>query len=118
MTDMEEKVLSQYTEEIKAIYGNCLRYVILYGSRARGDFRRDSDYDILVLVDLDIMEARRLWTEQLMDVDWEYNEKYNMVIMPVIVNIDHFNKWVRAYPFYNYAWNEGVALYDAETGHG
>lgn len=114
MTDREKEILSKYTEDVKAIYGNSLRYVILYGSRARGDFREDSDYDILVLVDMDIKEARRLWTNLLMDVDWKYNEKYNMDIMSVIVNFDHFNKWVRAYPFYNNAWNEGVALYDSK----
>ena len=28
-------------------------------------------------------------------------------------NLDHFNKWVRAYPFYNNVKNEGVELYAA-----
>ena len=113
VTEKEREILSQYTEEVKKIYGEHLRYVILYGSRARGDFREDSDYDIMVLVDQPIEEARHLWSEKLMEVDWIYNERYDMLIMPVIVNMDHFNRWVRAYPFYNYAWNDGVALYDS-----
>ena len=37
---------------------------------------------------------------------------YDMIIMPVVVNIHHFNRWVRAYPFYNNVWNEGIGLYE------
>ena len=32
-------------------YGDRLRGILLYGSRARGDFGPDSDYDLVVLLD-------------------------------------------------------------------
>ena len=45
-------LLGQYVEEVKKIYGERLKSVILYGSYARGDFRPDSDIDIMIMVDL------------------------------------------------------------------
>lgn len=117
MTDKEQKLLSEYTEEMKKIYGNSLRYVILYGSRARGDFREDSDYDIMVLVDLSDKKIKSLDDHKL-DVDCKYFNQYDMYITAFVRNIDFFNKWVRAHPFYNNVWNEGVALYDYEKRAG
>lgn len=39
---------------------------------------------------------------------------YDMYITTFVRNIDFFNKWVRAHPFYNNVWNEGIVLYDYE----
>ena len=40
-------LLDQYTEILQKIYGKHLKKVILYGSYARGDYRDDSDIDIM-----------------------------------------------------------------------
>ena len=45
-------LLEQYVEEVKKIYGERVKSVILYGSYARGDFKADSDIDIMILVDM------------------------------------------------------------------
>lgn len=45
-------LLQAYISEIKKIYGTHLSKIILYGSYARGDFRPDSDVDIMILLDL------------------------------------------------------------------
>lgn len=45
-------LLQTYISEIKKIYGTHLSKIILYGSYARGDFRPDSDVDIMILLDL------------------------------------------------------------------
>lgn len=31
--------------------------------------------------------------------------------MPIVKNLNHFNKWLRAYPFYYNIKKEGVELY-------
>ncbi len=50
-----KELLDKYIAEIKKIYGTHLQEVILYGSYARGDFKEDSDIDIMILLDIMLM---------------------------------------------------------------
>jgi predicted nucleotidyltransferase len=43
--------LSDFKKRAKMHYGNRLKYIVLYGSYARGDFKKDSDIDVLVVLD-------------------------------------------------------------------
>ncbi len=43
-------VLRRVRQELERLYGDRLAGVLLYGSRARGDARPDSDYDLAVLL--------------------------------------------------------------------
>ena len=105
--------MKRYTSDVRALYGDRLCEVILYGSYARGDYREDSDIDIMILVDMDDEEIRRKG-EMLSHFTYEYNDANDILIMPIVVNIHHFNRWVRAYPFYNNVSREGINLYEAE----
>jgi uncharacterized protein len=46
-----DPVLARLKAELAALYGPRLKQVLLYGSRARGDHREDSDYDVLVVLE-------------------------------------------------------------------
>jgi uncharacterized protein len=47
-------ILSKFRAALDRLYGKRIERVVLYGSRARGDARPDSDYDVAVfLKDLD-----------------------------------------------------------------
>lgn len=45
-----DPVLTRFRADLGAIYGDQLERVTLFGSRARGDHRPDSDYDIAVFL--------------------------------------------------------------------
>lgn len=105
-------LLTQYLSEIKKIYGTHLKYVILYGSYARGDYTPDSDVDIMLLVDLP-QEETEVYSDALSELGYEYNVNHNIWMMPVVKNLQHFNQWVSAYPFYSNVRKEGVILYEA-----
>jgi uncharacterized protein len=55
----EDPVLTRFRAAVGKAYGDQLERVVLYGSRARGDHRPDSDYDIAVF----IKEPGTLWDE-------------------------------------------------------
>ena len=52
MTEKIREAVERFVEKTKKIYGVRLQSIILYGSCARGDFEKDSDIDILVLLDV------------------------------------------------------------------
>jgi predicted nucleotidyltransferase len=45
-----DPVLKRFHAAVSEIYGDRLERVVLYGSRARGDARPDSDYDVAVFL--------------------------------------------------------------------
>lgn len=50
MTTANPLVLSKFRAALDNLYGKRLERVVLYGSRARGDARDDSDYDVAVFL--------------------------------------------------------------------
>ena len=46
-----DPVLARFRVALEAMYGDRLQRIVLYGSRARGDHRPDSDYDLAVFLD-------------------------------------------------------------------
>jgi predicted nucleotidyltransferase len=58
MPQTMQSLIEQYIVEIKKIYGTHLRKVILYGSYARGDFRPDSDIEIMILLNMSDVDLR------------------------------------------------------------
>src|SRR6266478_1187868 len=45
-----DPVLMHFRAAVTEIYGDRLERVVLFGSRARGDAKRDSDYDVAVFL--------------------------------------------------------------------
>ena len=107
-----QDLIRQYVFAIRNIYGKHVKQVILYGSYARGDFRQDSDVDVMVLVDLPDTQIES-YSDALSELGFEYNIKHDIWMMPVVKNIAHFKKWSAVYPFYYNVEREGVSLYDA-----
>jgi predicted nucleotidyltransferase len=47
---VSDPVLSRFRAALAETYGDRLERAVLFGSRARGDFEPDSDYDIAVFI--------------------------------------------------------------------
>ena len=107
MPDNVKKILQLYRKQLAEELGSHMREVILYGSYARGDFRKDSDIDILILVDI---KDFRDYEDKVYDVTYDFNMKNNTEIMPIVQNLEHFERWKNAYMFYRNISMEGVAI--------
>ena len=81
--------------------------IILYGSRARGDDRPDSDWDILILTDYPIdLEKEKNFRNNLYDLELETGESFSVFIY----SKSDWTKKQRITPFYKNVNQEGVAI--------
>jgi uncharacterized protein len=51
MDERDRAVVARVRAELEAVFGDRLRQLILFGSRARGDAREESDYDFVAVLD-------------------------------------------------------------------
>lgn len=112
MPQIMQKLMEQYIVEIKKIYGTHLRKIILFGSYARGDFKSDSDVDIMILLDMSDLDLKA-YSRQLSYMTYDFNLDNDLDIKPIAKSEEHFRKWVSNYPFYANIHKEGVVLYGA-----
>lgn len=106
------RILSDLSELLQKAYGKKLKSVILYGSVARGTQMKDSDIDIMVLVDGDDSELRK-YGGKLSDVSVEVSLKYLKVFSIIDISYQEYEKWRKISPFYKTVSEEGVVLYAA-----
>ena len=92
-------ILLELKNELKTLYGARLSEIILYGSFARGEGTKDSDIDIMVLLDGKVNSWKEI--DRTIDLVTEINLKYDILIsllpiakddyfhlnMPIILNI-------------------------------
>jgi predicted nucleotidyltransferase len=80
----------------------------LFGSRARGDFRADSDWDILILVDANQVtnEIEDKFRDELFDLELESGQ----IISTFIYTKDHWNMNLKYSPLYKNVNREGIQL--------
>ena len=104
-------IINEFVDGVNEILGERMKKIILYGSYARGDFNKSSDIDIMILTDLtddEIFEYMdRIW-EYAYEIEW--NNNFDITLSPLIKNIDKFNYWLEALPFYMNVQKEGVVL--------
>lgn len=112
MQQKTQRLIEQYLLEIKKIYGSHLQKVILYGSYARGDFRPDSDIDIMILLDMTDLDLKK-YSQKLSYMTYDFNLDHDLDIKPIAKDEAHFEKWIENYPFYSNIQKEGIVLYGA-----
>ncbi len=79
---------------------------------ARGGYTKESDIDILVLVDADDNELRN-YSEKLSDVSTDISIKYLLVFSIIDINYQEYLSWKQILPYYKNISEEGVVLYAA-----
>lgn len=105
MKEKDTHIATRIRTEIKRIDPKAK--IILFGSRARGDAKHDSDWDILILIkDTVTTEIERAFRYKLFDLELETGE----VFSTFVYNTDTWNKKHKVTPFYKSIKQEGILL--------
>ncbi len=101
----EKEILDLFKKEMNKQFGNRLKKIILFGSRARGDGVNDSDYDCLVILD----EVSPSVKDVIDEIAGEFLYQYNVVFS--VIPKPHKEISKQPYnPFLMNALREGVVL--------
>lgn len=79
----ERVALQALVERLHQLYGNNLLRVVLFGSKARGDFDDESDLDTLIVVRLpddDYWKHRQQILDETYDIELEHNVVFSFLI--------------------------------------
>jgi predicted nucleotidyltransferase len=71
-----DAVAVEFARQVRERLGPRVREVVLFGSRARGDARDDSDYDVVVVVDRHSPEVR----ETLLAIEVDLLDRYGSLV--------------------------------------
>ena len=110
MPNKIDNVIKKFVSELSKLLGERLKKVILYGSYARGDYDKNSDIDMMILTDFsddEIIEYRK----KIIDLACDLEMENDVMISPLLKNIDKYNKRVDVIPFYYNVQKEGVVVH-------
>lgn len=89
-----DPILTRFRESLTLTYGNRLQRVVLFGSRARGDARPESDYDVAVF----LMNLGDRWAEA------------DRIAEITTQLLDETGAFIHAMPYRAGAWDERTPL--------
>lgn len=101
----DDALLRLFLEQLRNRLGRHLKDVILFGSRARGDERQDSDYDCLAVVD----RITPSLLDSIDDITGNFLYAYS-VVFSVVPITEERHQQRRKNPFLMNIQREGVRL--------
>lgn len=111
LNSLEQKMVNDFKTTLLKKLKDEIVLIKLFGSKSRGDYHRDSDIDLLVI----LRHKNRKINEKLSKVEWEILEKYNFQSYISVVSyswkeFDGFNRLET--PFSQNVAKEGISIWD------
>ena len=100
-----DQVVQTFATELRQRLGPRVRQMLLFGSRARGDSREGSDYDMLVVVDHRTPELRPI----ILDIESGLMDRYGVLVATILRSEDEWQR-SQVFPLARNIIREGVAL--------
>ena len=105
---MEHQEVFQFLNKIMETYGNIVKSVVLFGSYARGEAEKESDIDLLVILD-DERQCREIVKRDIEFLAREISEKLSVHVYYLTEFFDYARS---GQPFVCGVIRDGVAVYD------
>lgn len=108
MFKAERQALKKITAKLKHSLGDELIAVVAFGSRVRGDFTGESDFDVLIIVKDKTSDV----LSKIIDIFQEFELKTSIPFSPIVKSLNAFEK-EKTYKtgFYRNIESEGLLLY-------
>lgn len=107
LADNERKALLELKKRLKEKFGDRLKKVILYGSKARGDSEPYSDIDIVVEFSNVDMETERM----VEDISCEVSSEYDVLTICLVYSTAKLRQRKRLWmPFIENVIREGILI--------
>ena len=105
MNEKTKRIGAQIRQQIHRLEPTA--QVILYGSRARGEERIDSDWDVLVLTDYPVgVQEERALRNHLYELELEIEEPFSLFVY----SKEQWEGKQRITPFYQAVEEDGIIL--------
>ena len=105
-----DMILQRMVKAYRAVYGENIVKIILYGSYARGDYDHDSDIDIALLLKCSRMEAKK-YDDALAEISTVFAIKYFAIVNFVSLPYGEFTEKRTWYRYFKNIDKEGEVLY-------
>lgn len=73
LSDKEKKAVREFIRTVRLAYGDKIQEAALFGSKVRGDAKRYSDVDILLIVN---------------DEKWKYRQPFSVILSDIALKYD------------------------------
>ena len=73
-----KEAIEEFRKDVKKLYGNRLKHIILYGSYARGSATEHSDIDLLIVLEDKVKPGEEI--DRMIEIITEINLRYNVLI--------------------------------------
>lgn len=104
----EAKAIGAYENLLINRFPRSIKKLMLFGSKARGDFHRNSDVDILVV----LKRNNKKTAKEITILTHEPIAKYMVDISPIVVGEKFFKRWS---PLLEHIKRDGITLWTNKT---
>lgn len=104
-------ITAETVEAILKLLKDDVYKIILYGSYARGDFTKESDIDIMILLNCSKEEVQK-YRKQVSLLSSRIGLKKDAEVSLILRDKETFEQGQKILPFYQNVAGEGVILYE------
>ncbi len=98
--DLKNMLVTQFQDDINKL--------VLFGSVAKGKAKKNSDYDVLIVLNRDYDWK---YKNKIIDLCYEIDLKHNVYIDSKIISVDELNNSIKGlHPIYKEALTEGITI--------
>ena len=103
-------IAREVVDDVLKILDKKVYKIVLYGSYARGDFTKESDVDIMIILDCSKDEVRQ-YRRQISRLASRIGLKNDIEVSLLLRDRQTFEQGLSVLPFYRNIVDEGVELY-------